>query len=182
MRFGPREIVLLVALLALPLSSYWLVFSPQNREIAEAKAELDEKSEMLNKLAAATQHNESIEEANKEIIEAIGSIEARLPSDKEIAGVVRQVSDLAVRAGLEQPGMSAGDPALAPGGEGYYQQPITLALKGDFMGFYRFLLALEKLPRLTRVPIMEVERSRSNDGHMTADVTLMIYFEKGGVL
>lgn len=180
MRFGIREIVLLAALMALPLSSYWLVFAPQNRDIAAAEAELREKREMLDKLAAATQHNESIEEANQEIIAAIGSIESKLPSDKEIAGVVRQVSDLAVRSGLKQPGMTAGDPSPAPGGSGYLQQPIRLALEGDFVGFYRFLLELEKLPRITRVPKMEIKRSRSADGHMEADVTLTIYFERGG--
>lgn len=179
MRFGVREIVLLVALMALPLSSYWLVFAPQNRDIAAAKAELDEKRILLDKLAAATQHNESIEAANQEIIEAIGSIESRLPSDKEIAGVVRQVSDLAVRAGLEQPAMTAGDPSPAPGGGGYLQQPINLALEGDFVGFYKFLLELEKLPRITRVPSMDIKRSRKTDGHMEADMTLTIYFEKG---
>ena len=41
MRFGIREFVLLGILLAMPLSSYWLVFRPQNQEIEQAERTVD---------------------------------------------------------------------------------------------------------------------------------------------
>ena len=37
MRLGFREVILLGVLLALPLLSWWLVFRPQNAEIAQAR-------------------------------------------------------------------------------------------------------------------------------------------------
>lgn len=178
MKFGPRELILLALLLVLPLSSYWLVFAPQNRGIEAAEAELEEKRAQLDKLSAATQHNESIEAANKEIAQAIEEIEGKLPTGKEITLVVRQVSDLAIRAGLSQPAMTAGDPEPATNGSGYMQQELELEMTGDFHGFYRFLLDLERLPRITRVPGFVMERSRKNDGEMTAEMTLTIYFEE----
>ena len=180
MRLGVREVVLLVLLLALPLSSYWLVFAPQNRGIENAEKELSEKRAMLDKLSAATQHNESIEAANDQIAGAIHEIESRLPTDKEISAVVRRVSDLAIRSGLSQPGINTGDPEPARDGSGYMQQPLDLELSGDFHGFYRFMLELEKMPRITRVPSFQLERSRKDDGQMNAEMTLTIYFEKGG--
>jgi len=177
MRFGIREFVLLGILLAMPLSSYWLVFRPQNQEIEQAEREIEHKRAMLEKLQVATSRSDTLEGANEEIRQGIQAIEARLPSGKEIGSIVREVSRLAVQSGLEQPGMTSGVPIR---GSLYWEQPINMTLKGDFDGFYEFLLALEQMPRITRIPDMEIIRSRDRDGHLEAEFTLSIYFEGEG--
>lgn len=174
MRFGIREFVLLAILLAMPLSSYWLVFRPQNQEIEQAEREIEHKRAMLEKLQSATSRSETLEDANAEIASGIEAIEERLPSGKEIGTIVREVSRLALESGLEQPGMTSGVPVK---GSLYWEQPITMTLKGDFGGFYDFLLAIEQMPRITRIPTMEVIRSKDHDGHLEATFTLSIYFE-----
>jgi hypothetical protein len=50
-------------------------------------------------------------------------------------------------------------------------------LAGDFKGFYAFLLQLEKLPRITRVSQMKLEKIDDREGEMTAQMTLSIFFE-----
>ena len=177
MRFGIREFVLLAILLAMPLSSYWLVFRPQNQEIEQAEREIEHKRAMLEKLQVATSRSDTLEGANEEIRQGIQAIEARLPSGKEIGSIVREVSRLAVQSGLDQPGMTSGTPIR---GSLYWEQPINMTLKGDFDGFYEFLLALEQMPRITRIPDMEIIRSRDRDGHLEAEFTLSIYFEGEG--
>ena len=57
------------------------------------------------------------------------------------------------------------------------EQPIRVELPGDFDGFYSFLLHLEQMPRITRIPDMELSRSRDNDGEMMAKFTLSIYYQ-----
>ena len=54
---------------------------------------------------------------------------------------------------------------------------IQLSLAGDFNGFYAFLLQLEKLPRITRVSQMKLEKIDERDGEMQAQMTLSIFFE-----
>lgn len=174
MRFGIREFVLLAILLAMPLSSYWLVFRPQNEEIEQAEREIEHKRALLAKLQVATSRSDSLEDANEEIRQGIAAIEERLPSGKEIGAIVREVSRLAIESGLQQPGMTSGVPVR---GSLYWEQPINMTLKGEFGGFYEFLLALEQMPRITRVPSMQVIRSRDQDGHLEARFTLSIYFE-----
>lgn len=174
MRFGLRELILLVILLAMPASSYWLVFRPQNEEIEQAEREIEHKMAMLEKLQSATNRNATLEEANEEIREGIAAIEERLPTDKEIETIVREVSRQAIECGLEQPGMTSGTQVR---GSLYWEQPIEMTLKGDFEGFYAFLLTLEQMPRITRVPDMNIKRSKDKDGHLEADFTLSIYFE-----
>lgn len=175
MRFGLREYILLLLLLAMPLSSYWLVFRPQNAEIATAKREVQHKKEMLDKLREATARNEDLQKANQEIADSINAIEARLPTNKEVDGIVRQVSDLAAEVGLEPPLMKGDKPMKA---SLYMEQPLNMTITGDFRSFYEFLVRVEQLPRITRIPELDIKRTEDIDGHMKAAFTLSIYFQQ----
>ncbi len=53
-----------------------------------------------------------------------------------------------------------------------------MVISGDFPGFYAFMLDLERLSRITRVPEMKLEKLRNGkDGQMEAAFTLSIFFE-----
>lgn len=177
MRIGIRETFLLALLLALPLLSWWLVFRPQNAFISQAKREIDHKNQMLAKLRETTARNEDLQRANAEILQNIHSIEARLPSNKEVDSVIRQVSDLAVESGLEPPNIESDKPVAAAL---YMEQPLKMKIQGNFNGFYEFLVKLEQLPRITRIPDMKITRSTDQDGHMKAEFVLSIYFQQEG--
>lgn len=173
MRFGIREFVLLLVLLAVPLSSYWLVFKPQNEEIAQAKREIEMKRQMLSKIQVTTARNEDLAAENERIAESIAAIEARLPTSNEVDNIVRQVSPIAVDAGLEPPSIKSLKPLRAAM---YMELPLEMETEGDFHGFYRFLLELEQLPRITRMPDLKLKRA-DDEGTIDASFTLSIYFE-----
>ena len=175
MRIGIREFMLLIVLLALPLLSWWLVFRPQNAQIAEARQEIEHKRQMLDKLKDKTANNQSLERENEENQKKIEIIEARLPSGKEVDQVVRQVSELAIESGLEAPAIESDKP-VAPAV--YMEQPLKMKISGDFNGFHAFLKRLEDMPRVTRVPDMKVTRSTETNGHMKSEFTLSIYFQQ----
>ena len=67
----------------------------------------------------------------------------------------------------------------------YMEQPLAVQLEGPFEGFYRFMLALERLPRITRIFDLELSaitqrsgpsRDELPPGSVRADFTLSIYF------
>lgn len=175
MRFGIREYVLLALLLAIPLSSYWLVFRPHNERMEQAKREIEYKKKRLDELNAVTSKATTLARENDELAQRIQSIEAKLPTNKKVDAIVRQVSDLALEAGLEAPLVTSQQPVKAAL---YMEQPLKMTINGDFDGFYAFMIALERLPRLTRVPEMRIKRTDSVDGFMQADFTLSIYFQE----
>lgn len=175
MRIGIRETFLLALLLALPLLSWWLVFRPQNAFISQAKREIEHKHQLLDKLRETTARNQDLQKENEKIQENIHAIEARLPSNKEVDAVIRQVSDLAVESGLEPPNIESDKPVAAAS---YMEQPLKMKITGNFNGFYEFLVKLEQLPRITRVPDMKITRATDVDGYMKAEFTLSIYFQQ----
>jgi Tfp pilus assembly protein PilO len=174
MKIGPREGAALGLVLAIPVASYALVFSPQNIEIASATSEISHKQEMLEKLRNETARNENLAVANTEIEASIAEIEARLPSGKEVDNIVRQISDLAVESGLSAPSFVSERPIEAGM---YWEQPLKVTTTGDFAGYYRFLQSLERLPRITRIPDFSLRRDAKIDGVVAIEFTLSIFFQ-----
>jgi type IV pilus assembly protein PilO len=152
MRIGLREAFLLAVLLALPLASWWLVFRPQNSEIAQARREIEHKRAMLAKVQETTTRTTDLAKENEDIRGRIQAIEATLPTDKEVDTIVRQVSELAVAAGLDAPGIKSEKPIPAAM---YMEQPLKMKMNGEFTGFHEFLIKLEDLPRKTRISDMK---------------------------
>lgn len=174
MKLGAREGAVLALVLAIPVVSYVLVFAPQNKDIATAMSEISHKQEVLDSLRAETARNADLAEANTEIQDRIAEIEARLPSDKEVDNIVRQISELAVSSGLTPPTLASGKPIEAGT---YWEQPLTVTTTGNFNGYYRFLQKLERMPRITRIPDFDLKRDPKNDGVVAIEFTLSIFFQ-----
>ncbi len=170
-----RELAMLVLLLLIPVAAYFLVFVPQNTAIERAQEEIRHKQEQLDILQQETARHESLKEANERIAAQIAEIEDRLPSGKEVDRVVRQVSRLAVQSGLESPSVKSGKPIAAAL---YMEQPLEMTTSGDFAGLYSFLQALERMPRVTRMPEMSIRRRPTEDGLVDVTFTLSIFFQE----
>ncbi|MCG3123640.1 MAG: hypothetical protein GIKADHBN_02061 [Phycisphaerales bacterium] len=175
MKLGAREGLIAVVLLAIPLSSWWLVFRPQNTAISAAKRDVTHKRELLEKLKLYTSKNQDLVRANGEMVERIKAIEDRLPTVKEVDSIVRQVSDVAVLCKLESPTVAN----VKPRQEAMYmEQPLDMSLSGSWEGFYDFLAKVEQLPRITRISNMVLRRDEKGDGNMKAEFTLSIYYQQ----
>lgn len=178
MRLGLRELIFLLVLIAMPLASYWFVFRPQNSDIQQARREIEHKEQMLEKLAAATSRNEDLKKVNEEIASGISLVESRLPDNKEVDVVLEQVATMARESRLSLPKVRSAKPVPAAA---YMEQPLEMTITGDFDDFYSFLLRLEEMQRVTRMPELKVKKLDDVDGTMEAAFTLSIYFEPGGV-
>lgn len=177
MGIGLRHIIVFLVLMALPASSYFTVFKPQNKAIEAARQEIAHKRELLEKLRQETARNADLARANEEITERLAEIEARLPSTKELDDVVRRVSDLAVKCGLAAPVLTSVAPVDAAL---YREQPLDMKITGTFDSYYKFLLEIEQMPRITRISDLRMTRVTTEDGVMSVEFTLSIYFQEDG--
>ncbi len=174
MKLGLRGGLVLLIVVGMPVASFFLVFKPQNREIDRAKAEIEHKETMLIKLREETARNDDLARANEETRQTVAMIERRLPSNKEVDDLVRQVSDLALQSGLQDPSLKSVRPVPAVL---YMEQPIEMEVSGTFMGFHAFIANLEQLPRITRIHDLKILGAPKEDIEMKAQFTLSIYFQ-----
>ncbi|MFT3686471.1 MAG: type 4a pilus biogenesis protein PilO [Phycisphaerales bacterium] len=176
-----RQTILTAVLLGVPVASFFLVFRPQSREIQLATREIQLRKEKLGQLQAVTAQAPDLARATEEIKQSIAQIEARMPSSKELDNVLRDVATIATKCGLRVPKFNRMENVLTAGSA--QEQQLDVEIAGEFGGFYSFLLELEKLPRITRLTDMKLERvadvEKAKDGLLRAHFKLSIYYSQG---
>ena len=174
MRFRTRELVFLLVLLAMPVAAYFFVFQPRATQIAQAQAEIQQKQAKLKQLEAATQSIADLGDEIDKLSQAINVFEQKLPAQQEVEVILKEVWQLAAKHSLT-PRSVRTDKILSTAH--YAELPIKMEIVGDFDGFYSFLLELEKLPRITRMPQLKMQKVSTEEGVMQADLVLSIFFE-----
>ena len=182
MRFGIRELIFFIVLMAVPIASFFFVFKPRNELINQAKTEIQLKQSRLDRLAARTERLDDLGLAIANGRESIKLIEQKLPDQKGVDEILQQVWQIAKRN--QQTVKSVKSKKMLPAAL-YMELPLEMEMEGDFDGFYQFLLELENLPRITRIHSLNLERlvrKSSGDedirpGMAKAKFTLSIYFE-----
>lgn len=177
MRFGVRELVFVLLLLAVPVAAFFFVFQPRNQQIADARAEIAAKQAKLQQLEAATTAMSDLGAEIEKLSDAIELFEQKLPTQREEQVILKEVWELAAAHNLK-PRSVRTDKTVNTAQ--YAELPIKMVILGDFDGFYSFLLELEKLQRITRTPTMSLKKLRAADEDlMQADIVLSIFFEGG---
>ena len=148
MRFGTRELIFFIVLFTVPIASYFYVFKPKNEEISAAREEMRIKMARLDQLADVVSKIDDIGAAIEVGRESIAMIEAKLPSARDVEGILQQVWQIADRNALTVRSVKSEAPVPAAL---YMELPLRVVMEGQFDGFYEFLLELEKLPRITRI-------------------------------
>ena len=128
----------------------------------------------MRNLKQATAGIDDLNRKIDELQQAINFFESKLPQEKEIDKILKEVSQMAEANSLQTKTIKT---LKSERGANYSEQPIQMSLRGDFNGFYSFLLQLEKLPRITRVTQMNLQKINDRDGEMQAQMTLSIFFE-----
>lgn len=145
-----------------------------------AKAEADwtviqNRRDQLVKLQRVARRISDLRQEITRLEDALSFFEDRLPEEREIDVILREVWLIAESKSLTPRSVRTSTPEVMPR---YNSQPITMCLEGDFNSFYEFLLGLERLPRITKVRQMQISKSPLQEGVVRVDLLMDIFFEK----
>ena len=174
MKFGIREVIFVIVMLGLLGSTNYFVFSKANKKKTALLDDIRAKQAALGNLQQATAGIDDLNRKCDELQKAITFFESKLPQEKEVDKILKEVWQMAEANQLTTKTIKT---MKSERGPSYSEQPIAMSLSGDFNGFYSFLLQLEKLPRITRVTDMQLQKINDRDGAMQAQMTLSIFFE-----
>ena len=156
---------------------YFLYVQPTMKHDVELTREIEDRQRALADLERSTAGIDDINRKIKELQDAVQFFESKLPQEKEVETVLAQVWKMAEANSLQAKTIKSGKTER---NNNYSEQSIEMSLAGDFTGFYLFMQQLERLPRLTRVLDMKLEKMSDKDGEMQAKLTLSIYFDPSG--
>ena len=176
MKFGFRELIFLTLMIGLVAASFF-VFNKSKAKRDWTEADTQAKKKVLADLKQSTAGVVDWSQKIAELKQAISFFEGKLPQEKEIDKILKEVWQMADANSLQTKTIKT---LRTERGPNYSEQPIELSLQGNFNGFYSFLLQLEKLQRITRVTQMDLQKINDRDGEMQAQMTLSIFFEPDG--
>lgn len=177
-----RQIAFFVALLGIPLTAWYVVFRPQNADIADAMRDIATQQAQLDRIAKLAERIPDLEEALETGERLVQQVEAQLPRRRDVEGVLENIWQIAERNGMQVRSVKTKPPVPSAV---YMELPLEVSMDGPFEGFYRFLLELESLPRITRVSQMSLQESGLKvrgpqeelpPGSVATQFTLSIYF------
>ncbi|MDG2199643.1 MAG: type 4a pilus biogenesis protein PilO [Phycisphaerales bacterium] len=180
-----RQLGFIIVMVAVPLVCWYFVFQPQNALIDSVQEDIQTRQEKLDEVEAMAADLEDLESIVQNGLHAIELIESKLPRQQDVESILEQVWQTARSNGLVVKSVRSKKPVTAMV---YMEQPLDVELEGPFEGFYAFMLAVEKLPRITRIFDLELAKithlsGPSKDelplGSVRADFTLSIYFSTG---
>lgn len=172
MKLSTPATLFLISMAGLLASSYFPVFEKANGRRAALLADIDAKERTLSELQRSTTGIGEVQGKIVDLQQAVTVFESRLPQAREMDKILKEIWQIAEANSLQTRTM---EPQRSRRTANYSEQPIELSLSGNFNGFYAFLLQLERLPWLTRVTKMDLQRSNDHDGEMQANIALSIF-------
>ncbi len=187
MKIGTRELILALLLIAVPLATWWFVFKPNDELNASMLQQIETRRGKLIELNIATGVIGDLRREISTLESTIEVLQSKLPSEKEIDKVIQEIWYLARKNNLTPVSMEtlnkSSDKIFTSSDSQYAEQPVSIIVGGDFMGFYTFLQELESRPRIMRIyrlAVLKEEKIKdAPEGYIRAEFAMSIFFDKG---
>ena len=168
-----QKIIMGVMLLAILVAGgYFLLLSPKMIEVNDLRGQRAAKQAELSQSRAVAA---SLARFKQEALALRTKLEAareRLPSEKEIPGLYRQVSDIAFQTGLAVSLFQPKEPAAK---DTFQEVPITLSAETGYHHLGTFFDRLSRLPRIVNLTDLKLTGITRPTGTLRADLTLATY-------
>ena len=185
MKFGLRETVFIILLMGIPVATWWFVFRPRNAREAELINRIEAKQKKLQALNRTTGTIGDLQKEIQSLEEAVAYFQTKLPSEKEIDKVLKEVwlladsNNLTTKSIRTRERRNSKATGQAKQRTEHAEQPIFMELEGDYMGFYSFLQAVENQPRIMRVQKINLSKLKKGAvGQVQVELEMSIFFER----
>lgn len=157
----PFQLGACAIVLAILLFAGWKLDLSKQREqlTAEATKEVEHKATFERKQKRAANLN-ALKEQMIEMKQSFGDMLRQLPSKTEIAGLIVDVSQTGLAAGLE---FDLFQPQAEQPSEFYAQLPINIKVKGSYHQFGEFVSGLAQLPRIVTAHNILIQKDPESD-------------------
>lgn len=160
-----RLLILFFAFVLFSIIFYFLLYSPKRERIKNLKVELQALNTEYtnNKILADNlpKYKKEYEELQLKFKEA----SEKLPTDKEIPSLLKNISDL---GGLSQVEFTLFKPGLEMPEKYHASVPVDMELSGHFHDFITFLDKLSKLPRIVKISDISIKAVQEEETRLEA--------------
>lgn len=168
-----RSNILLAALLLIAITAVWwfLLIGPRNRDIDQARSDLEAAQIEEATLRTRIAQLQEIKESEVSFIFAIGEMETSIPTQPEADAFIEDITFLAQSTGVDVVSLSLSPPLEAALGTELpaYEISVALAIEGEYFEILGLLYGLESMERLVRVDSINLSPAQLIDETTTTE-------------
>jgi type IV pilus assembly protein PilO len=159
-----KILMLVLFVVGIPAIFYYTIWDEKKTAIQALEADIAKQDTEIQALTVKAKHLEELIAANKQLEIALAKKKESLPPEEEAVSLLKQVSDMGVRLGLDirlwKPGARAEDPSKL-----FVKLPFSVELAGGYHTAALFFDRINNLPRILSVSGLKmgnpkVERER----------------------
>ena len=151
-----RWILIPVLLLLLVAADWYFLYQPRAEEIARLDEQIAQTRQTLEKHQRIAATYDEFRAKVAQVEASLRELLTQLPKRREIPDLIRQISDLGVRTGLQ---ISLLRPQPEQPKEFYAEIPIAVTVVGPYHAVGQFFDALGQLPRIVSVSNIQMAMS-----------------------
>lgn len=161
-----QKLGLLVLVLAgIIVAFYYYVVEPKSAEIAVLQGEVGKLDTEIQTLTIKVKHLDELIAANKQLEIELAKKKERLPPEEEAVMLLKQVSDLGIRLGLEiklwKPSGKSEDPSKL-----FVRLPVNVEVSGGYHTAALFFDRINNLPRIVTVSNLKMGTPKTEKGRV----------------
>jgi type IV pilus assembly protein PilO len=149
---------------------YFYIAEPKSESIATIEAENTRLDGEIQTLTIKVKHLDELVAANKQLEIELAKKKERLPPEEEAIMLLKQVSDLGVRLGLDiklwRPGAQAEDPSKL-----FVKMPVNVEVAGVYHTAALFFDRINRLPRIITVSGLKMGSPKMESGRFVSQTT-----------
>ncbi len=142
--------LLLMVLAGMIVGFYYYVAEPKSAEIAGLQGEIGTLDSQITTLTIKVKHLDELIAASKQLEIELAKKKERLPPEEEAVMLLKQVSDLGIRLGLDiklwKPSPKSEDPSKL-----FVRMPVNVEVSGGYHTAALFFDRINALPRIVTV-------------------------------
>lgn len=127
-----------------------LLILPKNKEITRLSAEITKQENQIAADQVKASKLETLKVENEKKRKRLDELKLQLPEEKEVTSLLKQVSDLGIKAGLKIASWKPEQKKDHPSGI-IYEIPVSVELSGPFHNLGIFFSSLTKLNRIVNI-------------------------------
>lgn len=160
-----KAVVILVLCAGIGYATYHYDISEQQEELAAAEAREQELRQTFETKQKKAANLDALKQQMAEMEESFGDMLRQLPNQTEVAGLLVDISQTGLAAGLEFELFKPGDEVPS---EFYAELPIEIRVVGDYHQLGEFVSGVAALPRIVTTHNVSISRGEGDKLTMNA--------------
>lgn len=144
---------------------YYYIVDPKTVEIEVVQAQVVQLDTEIQNLTIKVKHLDELIAASKQLEIELAKKKERLPPEEEAVMLLKQVSDLGIRLGLDiklwKPGAQTEDPSKL-----FVRMPVNVEVAGGYHTAALFFDRISKFPRIITVSDVKIGSPRVDQGRV----------------